>query len=72
MDDKSPNFVPVDLGLDIPDLTETKRLRRMPGGWSEGEAVQVSGFWKKRLSALEATFISRAFAARSAAKDRSP
>ena len=70
MDDKIPNFALVDLGLNTPNLAEIRRLRGMPGGWTEGECVHICGGFRARHSSIEMTFISRAFAA-SARKDQS-
>lgn len=64
MGDESRNFVPLDLGLDIPDIAEIRGMRRMPIGWSEGPATQISSL-RRRYTAVELMFISRAFAATS-------
>lgn len=61
MDDNSPNVVPIELGLETLDLTEIRRLRRMPVGRSEGPAVQTP--MAKRHTPVEMVFIARAFAA---------
>jgi hypothetical protein len=66
MDDTSPNFVPIDLGLDTLDLTEIRHLRRMPVGRSEGPASQISDGLRKRHTVVEMMFISRAYAVTSA------